>query len=248
MYHQVGAEPERCYPLHSVLPETFGVQMKILSRLGFSTIDLDEFYNYRNGLTKLPAKPIIITFDDGLQNAIDNSVPVLNSYGFKAVYYIPTNCIGGRSYWLKPELGFDLPVINWDKIKWLDSNGFQIGCHSMSHPHLDQTSAEECREELEVSKKVLEDNLGHEVNHLAYPYGTYSDLVMDLAARAGFITACTTDAGLCKTKYDSLALPRINISYKDSIIDFITKIHTGFTPYNGTRHLSRKILKKIGIG
>ena len=246
-YHQVGTNPKCIYPVQSVSPNVFSMQMKVLKKLGFSTINLDELYRYRMGRFKIPKKPIVITFDDGLQEAIDNSTTVLKQYGFTAVYYIPTDYIGKKSEWLMDELGFELPIIDLEKIKWLDTNGFQIGCHSMSHPHLDQLPKDNCFNELKSSKTILEDIIGHQVNHLAYPYGSYNESVMDTAKEAGFDTACTTDSGLCKPKYDSLCLPRINIGYHDSIIDFVTKIHLGFNPYDLSRFMVRKIRNRIGI-
>ena len=247
MYHQVGHEPQKFYPLHSIEPKNFANQMKLLKSCGFETIDLSQLYEYRNGSGEIPQKPIVITFDDGYQDSIDNSVPALEACGFKAIYYIPTDYIGTDSHWMKSDLGIELPIADWDTIKQIDSKGFDIGCHSMSHPHLNQISGEKCLNELKTSKKILEEKLGHEVKHLAYPYGSYNESVMSAAGETGFITACTVDAGLCKSKYDSLALPRINIGYKDSVIDFVSKIHTGFSPYNGARNLLRKIKYKSGL-
>ena len=248
MYHQISHKPEALYPLHSLEPSVFALQMKVLNILGYNTINLDQLYKYRNGLAGIPNNPIVITFDDGYQDSVNNSVSILQSYGFTATYYIPTDYIGEKSSWLMPELGFELPIVNWEQIKRLDSIGIQIGCHSMSHPRLDTLSPEECNNELSISKNLLEDKLGHEVNHLAYPYGSYNESVVSSASEAGFLTACTTQAGLCKPKYSSYTLPRINIGYKDSIIDFIAKIHTGFSPKRGAQILISNILAKIGIG
>jgi len=247
MYHQVATKPEACYPLQSVEPKAFASQMRLLNMLGYNTIDLDQLYEYRSGNGPIPKNPIVITFDDGYQDSIDNSVNVLKSFGYTAVYYIPTDYVGENSSWLIPELGFEFPIIDWCKIKWLDSNGFQIGCHSMSHPHLNQITRDECIKELKVSKNALEECVGHEVEHVAYPYGSYNKSVISVAAELGFKTACTVEAGLCKSKYDRLALPRINIGQRDSIVDFVSKIHTGFNPQSGARILFNKILTRFNI-
>ena len=244
-YHQVAPNPEACYPLQSVEPKTFALQMKLLSKLGYNTIDLDQLYEYRNGNGNLPKKPIVITFDDGYQDSIDYSIPILKDYGFTAIYYIPTDYVGRNSSWLMPELGFELPIVDWKRIKWLDSNGFHIGDHSASHPHLDQITRDECIKELKVSKNTLEEKLGHDVKHLAYPYGSYNKSVMSVAAELGFKTGCTIEEGLCKSKYDRLSLPRINIGQRDSIVDFVSKIHTGFSPQSGAKILFNKTLNNF---
>jgi peptidoglycan/xylan/chitin deacetylase (PgdA/CDA1 family) len=249
MYHQVAPEPVACYPLHSVKPRTFAVQMKLLKILGYNTIDLDQLHEHRKYNANIPRNPIVITFDDGYQDSIDNSVEVLKSYGFTAVYYIPTDYVGKNSSWLMPELGFEFPIIDWAKVTWLDTNGFQIGCHSMSHPHLNEITPKECSKELQESRQILEDLIGHEIKHLAYPYGSYNSKVKTIAENLGYHTACTVETGFSNINNDLLALPRINICAKDSIFDFVSKLYTGQEAFNYLRTKVpariRKLIRRV---
>lgn len=242
MYHQINSEPRSYFPIHATAPDTFANQMKLLKRLGYQTINMDQLYEYWKGNLELPSKPIIITFDDGLVEAINHSSKILKKYGFTAVYYIPSDFIGKTSDWLLDELGFKLPIIDWEKVKWLDSNSFQVACHSKSHPHLNAITTDQCVEELRDSKKKLEDFLGHDVNHLAYPYGSYNEKVINIAEDLGFHTACTTEEGFCTLDNNSLALPRINIEAKDSLLDFMMKLYTGKAIYP---YFSSKVPKRI---
>ena len=134
-----------------------------------------------------------------------------------------------------------------EQIDWLESNGFHVGCHSVSHPHLDQIPKDECVRELRDSKDTLEQHIGHEIKHLAYPYGSYNDTVIAAAQELGFLTACTTDVALCELKYKSLALPRVNIGYEDNLVDFICKLYTEFSPNRATNIVIKKILSRIGM-
>lgn len=234
MYHQVTPDVEPGFIDCSVTPQTFGLHMDILKLLRFTPISLTQLEEYRNGISTLPKKPIIITFDDCYQDCIDYAVPILEKKGFTAVFYMPTDYAGTDSHWLMPKLGFEFPIIDWDAARKLDSSGFEIGSHSLSHPYLAEISPEDCFRELTDSRKILEDELGHEIVHLAYPYGSYNQKVRDISAEAGYRTACTTDERFSRPGDDMLLLPRIDIMGYYNVLDFLMKLHFEGR-YNTTR-------------
>lgn len=234
MYHQVTPNVNPRFAPSSVTPGTFALQIKILHLLGYKTVDLSQLESCSRGNSTLPRKPIVITFDDCYRDSVDYALPILKSYGFTAVFFVPTNYIGKRSHWLMPELGIEFPIIDWNAVKHLDTNGFQIGSHSMSHPRLAEISPKDCFNELVRSRKTLEDKLGHEIVHLAYPYGSFNENVRDEAAKAGYRTSCTTEERFAKLEDDLLALPRINVMGYNSILDFILQLHFQ-GKYNTTR-------------
>ena len=250
MYHQVSPEPDTEFLRFTVTQESFANQMKLLKLLGFTPITLNELPYSKEDNGKPKTKPIIITFDDGLRDLLDYAVPVLKSYGFPAVFYISTDYVGKQSSWMVPEIGIEFPVMNWDEIKDLDSDGFQIGSHSMSHPYLARLSAEDCLSELKGSREILENRLGHEVRHMAYPNGSVNDNVRSLAEESGYHTACSSIKRIASTKDDPLLLPRLVIAGEDTVLDFITKIYTARAPWasiNGrTRALYRKFIRFFG--
>lgn len=241
MYHQVSREPHPKFQKYSVTPKIFSAQMKLLKLFGYTSINLNNYIECRKGQINLPSKPIIITFDDGLQESIDNSVPILEEYGFSAVYYIPTNYVGKTSSWLAPELGIEFPIISWQTIKILDTNGFQIGGHSMTHPHLANLSEEQCYSELLGSRKNIEDRLGHEVLHMSYPYGSFDKRVLTIVAKSGYHTACSVMPGIVSLKNDPYLLPRITIKGNESLFDFIFKLHTAHTLTKFVHHKVRGV-------
>lgn len=227
LYHQITPDVHPDFFTYSITPKTFNIHMKILKLLRFNSINLDQLEEYRKGNTTLPRKPILITFDDGFQESVDYAVPILKTNNFTAVFFIPTKYIGEGSHWLVPELGIEFPIIDWKTIKLLDSCGFQIGSHTLTHPHLSKISSDDCYKELEESRKTLEAYLGHEISHLAYPYGDFDEGVKSIAAEAGYSSACSCIEGLMGSEHDSLVLPRVYIKGHDTISDFIIKLHTG---------------------
>jgi peptidoglycan/xylan/chitin deacetylase (PgdA/CDA1 family) len=204
--------------------------MKTLKLLGFVPITFDQLLKYQEGGTDLPRKPVIITFDDVLSDAVDNAVPILESSGFKAVFYVPTNFVGIKSSWMLPEVNVEFQLIDWATVRSLDSRSFEIGSHTMNHPWLNRVSHSECQCELEGSRKKLEDFLGHEIRHLAYPFGAYDESVKKIACLTGYRTGCTTDPYIARIGNDLFSLPRLNMGMADSLPDFIIKLETAKTP------------------
>ncbi len=232
----------------SVTPRMFKTHINILKLLRFTPINLTQLKDFKNGKTVLPKKPVLITFDDCYEECIDYAVPILKQNGFTAVFYIPTNYVGTNSSWLVLESGTEFPIISWETVKYLDSNGFQIGSHSLSHPHLPDIDTDDCFDELYQSRKILEDRLGHEVVHFAYPHGSFNEIVKTLVAEAGYHTACTNEERFFSIEDDFLLLPRVNITGFSSHIDFILNLHFEGR-YNITLNWRQCINKKVlGIG
>ena len=225
MYHQVTPNVRPEFLACSITPRTFKIHMNILKLLRFTPINLTQLEDCRNGKSILPKKPILITFDDCYQECIDHAVPILEENGFTAVFFVPTECVGSKSHWLMPELGFEFPIIDWATVKYLDTNGFQVGSHSMTHPDLTNVTSEDCYKELAESRKVLEEHLGHEVVHLAYPYGLFNDAVKSIAAKVGYKTVCSVIERFARHDDDPLALPRINVLDSYNIVDFVLILH-----------------------
>jgi glycosyltransferase involved in cell wall biosynthesis/peptidoglycan/xylan/chitin deacetylase (PgdA/CDA1 family) len=66
---------------------------------------------------------------------------------------------------------------------------FEIGAHTMTHPHLDRLDAVTARREIVDSKETLELILGRSLRSFCYPYGAYSEETKRLVDEAGFSRA-----------------------------------------------------------
>jgi peptidoglycan/xylan/chitin deacetylase (PgdA/CDA1 family) len=230
MYHQISHEPHPNFLEYTVTPKAFEAQMKALKFLGFVPITFSKLLEYKNGSAKPPSKPVIITFDDGLQDAIDNAVPILESAGFTAVFYIPTDYTGRKSSWMIPEVNVEFQVIDWTTVTMLDSMGFEVGSHSITHPRLSKIASVDCLGELSGSRRKLEEILGHEIRHIAYPFGDYNESVKMLVHEAGYYTACTTEEGFADLDNDMFAMPRFNMGVGVRMLNFLCKINTADSP------------------
>jgi peptidoglycan/xylan/chitin deacetylase (PgdA/CDA1 family) len=145
--------------------------------------------------------------------------------------------MGRTSRWMLPEVGVELPLMSWDTVRALAAEGFQCGAHTVTHPRLAGLSPERCRTELVDGRRRLEDELGRPVLHLAYPFGSYDDAVQAMAADAGYLTACSTRAGLSGPEDELLALRRVAVYGHDSLFDFLVRLRTGATLRERIRRL-----------
>jgi peptidoglycan/xylan/chitin deacetylase (PgdA/CDA1 family) len=103
----------------------------------------------------------------------------------------------------------------WEQLREMESAGIEVGSHTVTHPVLTRVTAERLYDELEQSRRRLEEMLGHAVTQFCYPNGAYNRVVRDAVARAGYRLAVTSDDGLNDATIDPLALRRIQNEEQD---------------------------------
>ncbi len=163
--------------------EEFDAHMELLHKEGYKSITPDELYAYFYKGGTLPDKPILITFDDGYEDNYTNGFPIAQKYGFVGTIFMVTDWIDGRNY-LKRE-----------QIKEMSQAGWVIASHTRSHPYLTGMNQEQRKVELEGSRKVLEEILGHPIKYFAYPYGVYDQDIINDSKATGYTMAFTTERG-----------------------------------------------------
>lgn len=80
-----------------------------------------------------------------------------------------------------------------EMINKLSDMGFQIGSHTLTHPHLTKLNDKELKSELEDSKKAIEFITKKECVILAYPYGEFDERVVNAVKKAGYLYARTCE-------------------------------------------------------
>jgi peptidoglycan/xylan/chitin deacetylase (PgdA/CDA1 family) len=216
IYHYIGGNPNPAdtarYAL-SVTPDKFNAQMKYLAENGYTPITLNILYAIYNGTAQAPAKPIVLTFDDGYVDFYYNAFPILQSYGFHAVAFLPTGLIDNYP-------GFHM---TWDQVRQINSSGLiDFESHSVSHPNLNSLGSTRLTQELVDSKATLESEIGHPVNFIAYPYGASSSRVQTAARNAGYLGGLGTWSG--QASGFSMNMPRIRISGSTSLSSFASRV------------------------
>jgi peptidoglycan/xylan/chitin deacetylase (PgdA/CDA1 family) len=124
-------------------------------------------------------------------------------------------------------------AMTWDEIRTLNRDPLcTIGAHTMNHYSVAKLSAEDCKYELEQSKKIIERELGETVRFFAYPYGdepAAGPRDFAIAQNAGFDASVTTRKGTVFEGHAEhfQALPRIMVSGRYQKIRYIDALISG---------------------
>jgi peptidoglycan/xylan/chitin deacetylase (PgdA/CDA1 family) len=103
--------------------------------------------------------------------------------------------------------------ITWDEAREMDSNGVEIGSHSVTHPILTNISLRRLRHELNKSRERLESKLARKVDLFCYPNGNFNGDVRREVERAGYSCAVTSIYGFADSNSDPLTLRRISTEF-----------------------------------
>ena len=108
------------------------------------------------------------------------------------------------SSWLSAQSDLDKSQV----LEWL-AVGHQIGSHTVSHPDLTRLPSRDAREEIQASRKWLEDTFGIAVSHFSYPLGAFDDRILEMVREAGYNTAVTSEFGVNNVGTDAYRIRRI---------------------------------------
>ena len=210
MYHHIAVPPPGSNAVErdlSVSPARFEEQLRYLKEAGYRSIStIDLVYHLMRGYA-LPAKPIIITFDDGYIDNYTAAFPLLKRYGFTATFYIITDFI---------DRGFSR-YMTWEQIEEMAAAGMEIGSHSRDHPDLGGKPYNHLVWQILGSKQTLEAHIDGTVRAFSYPSGDYDDFVINVLESAHFWSAMTTAQDSTHTSDGTFKLTRIRVRGSDSL-------------------------------
>jgi peptidoglycan/xylan/chitin deacetylase (PgdA/CDA1 family) len=220
LYHQLqpppqGGDPGDADPVYVCYADRFAAQMEHLSRSGYTTLSLDEFMRARRS-RGLPARPVLVTFDDGFASVYEHAFPVLKRHRQRATIFMTPD----RD---SPNFRFyahrDRPLTD-DQLHELQAGGVDIESHGLTHRSLPDLDDRELRDELEESRARLEATTGRRVRYLAIPGGAYDGRVKRMARIAGYEAVFCMRKGSAGLDGDPLALPRMVVARDMTLEEF----------------------------
>ena len=153
MYHKLASAPWRTkkYRFLYLSPRLFVRQLKELRAASFEGIHLEKALENN----RIPARKIVITFDDAFRSVFENALEPLTNAKFQAIAYVVSERIGAVNDW-DQHLGDALqPLMSLSELKAWVSAGHEIGAHTQTHPNLTRIPISAAREEISASKKKL---------------------------------------------------------------------------------------------
>ena len=199
MYHELGlpgramCHSEAGYARYVVPASDFRAQMEHLAGEGWRGLNVTQ------AIESFADKSVSITFDDGCETDLISAAPMLKELGFNATSYITVGFLGKPGY------------MSHGQVRELHAAGFEIGCHSLTHPYLTDVSDDRLRDETAGAKDRLEQIAGVRVDHFSCPGGRWDARVTQAVKQANFRTMATSCTGLNLATTDPFALTRVTM-------------------------------------
>lgn len=207
MYHEL-EEPGR--PLYQTEPgylryvlrsSDFRAQMQSIKSQGWRGVSVSEALSHQ-------PQNVSVTFDDGSETDFICAAPILQELGFGATFYVTTGFIGKSGH------------LNPSQLRELCSLGFEIGCHSMTHPYLTDLDEKGVHREVAEAKSQLEQLVGNRVEHFSCPGGRHNQRISEVARRAGYRTVATSRIHANSPSSNRFALGRVPVMRATSLATF----------------------------
>lgn len=245
MYHDILPQKQVFF---DVTPTEFEEHLKLIQKQGLTPISLDQLVNHLQTGMPLPAKPILLTFDDGYSGHYQYVFPLLKKYGYPGMFSIYTQKIGQTA---------GRPGVTWAQVKEMAKDPLiTIVAHSVNHPSdLRELPDDQLRTEIFESKRILETELGNPIHYFTYPTGFYDERVTKLVTEAGYKAALTMDdlnEGFAKDSNDLLTIKRFGQSRIREVIaqasggPRLAKWSSGFD-FQAPVQLTRTTLEQIPL-
>jgi len=216
-YHRFG---KTCRSSLCMPADVFDRQLQYLKDQGFQSISLAMLHDFMAFKRDLPPKSVIITIDDGYRSAFDIAYPILKKHGFTATYFVYTDFVSATR-----------SAMNWDQLRQIKADGFEIGSHTLTHSDLTKPKPGENRDaylkrikhELAQSKVIIDAKLKQDTLFVAWPFGKSNPGVEKLSEEVGYAFGLSVRRGSNAVFTDPLALNRDQI-LSQKIEKFATRL------------------------
>jgi peptidoglycan/xylan/chitin deacetylase (PgdA/CDA1 family) len=200
MYHHIqsrdAAKADKQTNL-TVYTDVFQSQMQYLKSKNYNTVTMNDLVNFFDAGTPVPAKSILLTFDDGYQDFYTDAYPILSAQGYRATMFVPTGLMQNPDY------------LTWDEISGMNASVL-FANHTWSHANIGG-STEKMKYEISTADSQLSQYGLNIPKTFAYPYGFDSSQAETYLNSLGYKAAFTTVPGSVLCKKQRFDLPRVRI-------------------------------------
>lgn len=229
MYHSVGNNTS----FSTVTPERFEQQMEFLAKGRWRITRLGEICGLVKNAQGLEGR-VAVTFDDGYEDFYHNAYPILIKYRIPATVFVITGFLGKRVDFLKNET---ISMINKTQMIEMTKSGLiEFMPHTRTHPDLKKIDLAMAINEIEGSRKDVEEITRQSANILAYPKGRFTGEVIEYLRRSGkWAGACTVEAGLVHLHDGPYKLRRLSVDSTTTVGIFKSMFSRAFDVYQALK-------------
>lgn len=128
-------------------------------------------------------KALTFSYDDN-QIYDRRLVGILNENGLKGTFHLNSAMVGTKTE--------QDEFVGWDEVLEL-YKGHEVSCHGLHHPYFGQLSKEQTAYEIREDKRLLEKVVSYPVRGMSYPFGEFSDAMIDVLSSQGMEYARTVE-------------------------------------------------------
>jgi peptidoglycan/xylan/chitin deacetylase (PgdA/CDA1 family) len=204
MYHYI-SEPPADADIYrkdlSVSPARFESHLRLLKERGYHVVTLDDLLGFLANGAPLPAKPVILTFDDGYTDNYTYAYPLLRKYDMVGHFFIISDFVN------QARPGY----MTWPQIAEMASGGQRIGSHSRDHPDLKGKAVDYLVWQALGGLEAIQERIGGHPRWISYPAGSYDDQVIAVYKSAHYWGGLSTEQGATHTLDRIFALKRVRV-------------------------------------
>jgi len=225
VFHRVCPDEDWYASPYVVKQSTFRRQMSYLHRRGFYTPSLSSMVSGNTPGKEAGKTPFLLTLDDGYLDNYTQAFPILREFGFTATIFLVADFTRRFNWWDVP-LGVPrAELLQRRHIEEMVKEGMEFGSHTMTHARLPDLREKDLWQELDRSKKVIEDVVQRPVVSFAYPYSASSSRVKAVVRDAGYGCAFAVNTGPMSIAADPLEIRRLNVDNATGEVGLMVKMN-----------------------
>jgi peptidoglycan/xylan/chitin deacetylase (PgdA/CDA1 family)/glycosyltransferase involved in cell wall biosynthesis len=248
-YHAIADLTGTMLADYGIPAPTLRRQLRLLRRLGFRFITLEEALGAVRGERGLPRSAVLLTFDDCYTDLLEAGLPVLEELAAPAAAFAVAGRVGATNTWDVAIGAPERELLDARGLRTLERKGVEIGVHGCTHRPLTGLSAdaEALAEETVGATEALRGLGLHPLRTFAYPHGEHDAAARDAVARAGLAAAFTVTAGVARPGEDPYQLPRIEVLRRDGAgLGFLLEVlSAGRLPRVEPRRAWRRVWRRV---
>lgn len=136
------------------------------------------------------AKALTLSYDDGVEQD-ERLIEIMHKHGLKGTFNLNSGLYAPEGT-IYPQGTIHRRMDQRKAAELFGGSGMEVAVHALTHPFLEQLPASLCTNEVVKDRENLEEQFHTIVRGMAYPFGTYSDTVVDCLRNAGIVYARTT--------------------------------------------------------